>query len=85
MKFNKYDVVECISSEIIVRLNGLLIDTRYVIEDQDNEFVYLFNDSIGNNCAGYFPYRFKKVPKEDLTEEDKFRIIKYKLGCKNEI
>ena len=81
MKFNKYDVVKCLPKQI-VNMKGLLVGVKYVVEDQDNEFVYLFEDSNENKCAGYFPYRFEKVPIKDLTKEEKFRIIKYKLGAK---
>ena len=81
MKFNKWDMVKVIPKKI-KDSTGLLVDTKYVVEDQDKDFVYLFEDSDGSKHSGYYPYRFEKVPVENLTEKEKFRIIKYKLGAK---
>ncbi len=83
MNFKRWDIVKCIPEKIEEWKNGALcIDIKYIVESQDRTFVCLFEDSIGNKLVRYYPYRFKKVPIRDLTEEEAFRIIKYKLGAK---
>ena len=83
MKFKEWDLVRVIDRGqfCLIELN-----TVYIIDFQRSDhMIYLkqnFNYYPENDANGWLPKRFKHVDKKDLTEEEKFEYIKYKLGAK---
>ena len=61
---------------IVDRFKG---DTKNVIYNM----IQLTNFNEPGVAGGFYSYRFKKVSAEDLTEKEKFKYIKWKLGIKS--
>lgn len=90
--FKKGDIVKCIyvenpSNNDVARL--ILNEIYIVAEDPDKSNVIICKDFgvfnyESNSLGGFYPKRFRKISKSDLTEKEKFRYIKYKLGIKGE-
>jgi len=77
--FKKGDYVRAVD---IYGIDELILDKLYIVDYCDNKYAYL--DVIFNKpviTGGWFFHRFMKVDKSDLTEEEKFSIITYKLGA----
>jgi len=82
-KFKEGDIVKCINNK---GNSDVELHTIYIIKSivflHMKEFVNLGNYNYSLKTNGYFIYRFKKVTAEDMTEEEKFNYMKYKLGVK---
>ena len=84
MKFKKGDIVRCINVKD-AKHHGLKLNCIYIVNtmNDDLQFVRLSKyNNIRSNIFGFYSYRFKKVTNKSLTEEEKFKYIKYKLGAK---
>ena len=87
MQFKKGDIVKVICSKGLdnsfktIKLNQLYLIDYY---NPASEFVYLKSDFNNPNVGGWFPSRFKKINKKNLTEKERFEYIKYKLGVRND-
>ena len=93
--FKKGDLVRCINikNPVIDTVKMLIVGEIYLIEDSfglSNDTVKIniefgkFNIGYKYYLGGFHSYRFKKVYRKDLTEEEKFQYIKYKLGVRDE-
>ncbi len=92
IKFKKGDLVRCIniSEPVIKSVGRLIVGEIYMIKGTDNSIQ--LDESFGkfkkikgvDSLGGFHSYRFKKVSKKELTEEEKFMYIKWKLGVKQE-
>ncbi len=83
MQFKKGDIVRCIN---VSNNEDIEISIIYIVKEIDNsystDFVQLDNYNYLSSRNGFYEWRFKKVSAKDLTEEEKFMYIKWKLGAK---
>ena len=79
MKFKKGDLVRCVDSSQQFRLKK---NKLYIVKSCEEKFVDLGCLNFKYKTNGFFLNRFIKVSSTDLTEDEKFRYIKYKLGAK---
>lgn len=86
--FKSGDLVRLVKNESSSYNLDLILNELYVVvEHREYRLVILdnhFNSSKSNIRGGYHPWRFKKVSSEDITKEESFNYIKYKLGVRDE-
>ena len=87
--FKKGDLVRLKSKDnkFNIKLYTLYIIDRYYIATgiHKNISMVVLNEFFNNPSptGGYYSHRFKKVTRKDMTEEEKFEYIKFKLGAKS--
>ncbi len=86
MKFKEWDLVRPNAHLLFNKRNLYIIDYEYQRDEIHYVFLKQYFGGITNKLllGGWHVTRFKKIPTKDLTEKEKFRIIKYKLGVRDE-
>lgn len=90
-QFKKGDLVRCIDilKPVIKSVGRLIVGEIYMINrDIPTGDSIQLDESFGkfkkirdiNSLGRFHPYRFEKVSKKELTEDEKFMYIKWKLG-----
>ncbi len=94
MQFKKDDLVRCVALNNPQGdgVKYLILNEIYIVYENGTKVNVDISTKFGNfnheielNCQhihGVYPRRFKKVSAEDLSEKEKFKYIKYKLGIR---
>lgn len=87
--FKKGDIVRCINVSGL-NDNELVNNVIYIIKDIDtsystSNYIELTNyNFVYRGYNGFFPRRFKKISNKNMSKQERFEYIKYKLGVYNE-
>jgi len=85
MQFKKGDIVRCVDAKDPEHHN-LKLNRVYIVDNMSDDLLFVqlskYNNynNIYSTTFGYYPYRFKRISSNEMSEKEAFEYIKYKLG-----